>query len=204
MVIFGESYKLLKLTMAFAALACLLSFLVVPAQTRRNNRAASSSSSSRPNIVDIRQIDFRNFAYVLNARTYKLRDGFYAENSLAGTRWELGMVDGPFYGDLTGDGKDEVAFVLGYGALQATSTAEARVYTLQQGQARLLATLVVKDAVNCELDHYIRVADGMVVIEHVHATKDGRCDYNEVTEYRWNGQSFQPIGPSTRTPCRCM
>lgn len=202
MAMFEGSYKLLKL---FVALVCLLSFLVVPAQTRRNKSAASSSSSSsRPNLVDIRQIDFRNFAYVLNARTYKLRDGFYAENSPVGTRWELGIVDGPFYGDLTGDGKDEVAFVLGYGALQATSTAEARVYTLQQGRAVLLATLAVKEMVDCELDHYIRVADGMVIIERVHATKDARCDYNELTEYRWNGQSFQPIGASTRMPCRCM
>jgi hypothetical protein len=197
---FGEGYKLLRLSVG---IACLLSFLVVPAQTRRNNRA-SSPAAARPNLVDIRQIDFRNFAYVLNARTYKLRDGFYAENTPQGPRWELGMVDGPFYGDLTGDGKDEVAFVLGYGALQAESAAEARIYTLQQGQARLLATLVVKEAVNCELDHYIRVADGMIIIERVHATKDARCDYNEVTEYRWNGQSFQPLGVSTRTPCRCM
>lgn len=200
MAMFGGRYKLSKLSVA---LLCLLSFLVVPAQTRRNNRAASSAPA-RSNLVDIRQIDFRNFAYVLNARTYKLRDGFYAENSAAGTRWELGMVDGPFYGDLTGDGKDEVAFVLGYGALQGQSTAEARVYTLQQGQARLLATLIVKEAVNCELDHHIRVADGMIIIERVHATPDARCDHNEVTEYRWNGQSFQPIGVSARTPCRCM
>lgn len=184
---------------AVAAVFCLLSCLIVPAQTRRNNRA----SSGQPNIIDIRQIDFRNFAYVLQGKTYKLRDGFYAENTAPGMRWELGMVDGPFYGDLTGDGKDEIAFVLSYGTEGSPKAAEARVYTLQGGRAVLLATLTVKETVNCELDHYIRINDGMIIIERVYGSP-ARCDHNEITEYRWNGQSFAPMGASTRTPCRCM
>lgn len=184
-----------------AAVFCLLSFLITPGQTRRNNRAASTPG--QPNIIDIRQIDFRNFAYVLNGKTYKLRDGFYAENVAAGTRWELGLVDGPFYGDLTGDGKDEVAFVLSHGTPEALQASETRIYTLRGGRAILIATLVVKDAVDCELDHYIRITDGMIVIERVYG-KQGRCDYNEITEYRWNGNIFAPMGSSTRMPCRCM
>lgn len=184
-----------------ALVFCLLCSLIIPAQTRRNNRA--SGASGQPGIVDIRQIDFLNFTYVINAKTYKLRDGFYAENIAPGARWELGMVDGLFYGDLTGDGKDEVAFVLSYGTGQAASAAEARIYTLQQGRAVLLATLVVKEAVNCELDHYIRISDGMIIIERVYGNQ-GRCDHNEITEYRWNGNSFMPMGASTKAPCRCM
>jgi hypothetical protein len=187
---------------ALAAVLCLLSSGAT-AQTRRNNRAPSSSSS-QPAIVDIRQIDFRNFTYTLNGRAYKLIDGFYAENISPGARWELGVIDGPFYGDLTGDRKDEVAFVLGYGTGQAANAAEARVYTLQQGRAVLLATLIVKQAVNCELDHYIRVTDGMIIIERVYGKPDGRCDFNEITEYRWQGNAFTPIGTSVRTNCRCM
>jgi hypothetical protein len=181
---------------------CLLSS-VATAQTRRNNRAPSVSSS-QPAIVDIRQIDFRNFTYTLNGRAYRLIDGFYAENTVPGARWELGVIDGPFYTDLTGDRKDEVAFVLGYGTGQAANVAEARVYTLQQGRAVLLATLIVKQAVNCELDHYIRVTDGMIIIERVYGKPDGRCDFNEITEYRWQGNAFAPIGTSVRTNCRCM
>lgn len=196
-----RGYGLLGL-FALAATLCLPSS-PAPAQTRRNNRAASSSSS-QPGIVDIRQIDFRNFTYTLNGRTYKLTDGFYAENIAPGTRWELGMIDGPFYGDLTGDRKDEVAFVLGHGTGESASTAEARVYTLQQGRAVLLATLIVKQAVNCELDHYIRVTDGMIIIERVYGKPDGRCDFNEITQFRWKGNAFVPIGASTRTNCRCM
>jgi len=173
----------------------------VPAQTRRNNRA--SSGSGEPGIVDIRQIDFRNFSYGVNGRTYRLRDGFYAENVAAGTRWELGMVDGPFYGDLTGDGKDEAVFVLSHGAPEAVQSAEARIYTLRGGRAVLISTLAVKEAVSCVLDHYVRVADGLVIVERVYGKPAG-CDYNEITEYRWNGSVFAQIGASTRTPCRCM
>lgn len=184
-----------------AAVLCLLAFVVVQAQTRRNNRGASASS--QPGIVDIRQIDFHNFSYAVGGKNYKLRDGFYAENVAAGTRWELGMVDGPFYGDLTGDGKDEAVFVLSHGAPEAVQTAEARIYTLRGGRAVLISTLVIKEAVNCVLDHYVSVADGMIIVERVYG-KQGRCDYNEITEYRWNGSVFAPMGASTRMPCRCM
>lgn len=140
---------------------------------------------------------------MLDGKSYKLRDGFYAENIAANTRWELGMVDGPYYGDLTGDGKDEVAFVLSHGTARAAQFAEVRVYTLQNGRAVLLATLVVKESVDCELDHYIKMEDGMIGVERVYG-KQGRCEYNEVTEYRWNGSLFAPMGASTRMPCRCM
>lgn len=185
---------------AIVAVFCLLCALSSAAQTR-NKRAVSTSA--QPNIVDIRQIDFRNFPYTLNGKSYKLRDGFYAENLGANTRWELGMADGPYYGDLTGDAKAEVAFVLNHGAVGAASDAEARVYTLQNGRAVLLATLVIKEAVNCELDHYIKIEDGMITIERVYG-KQGHCDYNEVTQYRWNGERFAPMGASTRASCRCM
>lgn len=179
---------------------CLLCSLIVPAQARRQQ---PPTASAQPAIVDIRQIDFKNFAYTLEAKSYKLRDGYYAETVAADTQWELGMVDGPYYGDLTGDGKAEVAFVLSYGTAQAPHVAEARVYTLQNGRSVLLATFVVTDAVNCQLDHYLEIEDGMIRIEHVYG-KDTRCDHNEVVQYRWNGSRFMPIGAVKRMPCRCM
>lgn len=179
---------------------CLLCCLNLLAQSR-NKRAASASSQQA--IIDIRQIDFKNFTYTLEAKAYKLRDGYYAETVAANTQWELGMVDGPYYGELTGDGKDEVAFVLSHGTAQAPNAAEARVYTLQNGRPVLLATFVVADAVNCRLDHYIEIEDGMISVERVYG-KDTRCDYNEVTQYRWNGSRFVPIGATKRMPCRCM
>lgn len=191
------SFTLLKRVVA-AVVFCLLGFLSAQAQAR-NNRAPSA----QPGIVDIRQIDFRNFTYTINGRPYRLIDGFYAENVAANTRWELGIVDGPFYGDLTGDKRDEVVFVLKHGTGQAADVVEARVYTLQQGRALLLATFVVKQGIDCELDHYVRVNEGMISLERVHGSQ-GRCQYNEVTEYRWDGSSFAPMGASQRAPCRCM
>jgi hypothetical protein len=162
-----------------------------------------SSAPTQQAIIDIRQIDFKNFAYMLADRSYKLRDGYYAEIIAPSTQWELGMVDGPYYGDLTGDGKDEVAFVLSHGTAQAPNAAEARVYTLQNGRPALLATFVVADSVNCKLDHYIEIADGMISVESVYG-KGARCDHNEVNQYRFNGTRFIPIGATKRMPCRCM
>lgn len=180
------------------AVLCLVASLSVQAQAR-NNRAPSG----QPGLVDIRQIDFRNFSYTINGKPYRLIDGFYAENVAPNVRWELGVVDGPFYGDLTGDKKDEVVFVLKHGTGRAADVAEVRVYTLQQGRAVQLATFVVKQGVDCELDHYIHVHDGMIRLERIHGTQ-GRCEYNEVTEYRWDGSSFTPMGAAQRAPCRCM
>ncbi|MDT5063797.1 MAG: hypothetical protein QOH63_4256 [Acidobacteriota bacterium] len=186
----------------FAIIAfCLLCPLnVLQAQSRNKKPPAAPTQQA---VIDIRQIDFKNFIYTLDARSYKLRDGYYAEAIAAGAQWELGMVDGPFYGDLTGDGKDEVAFVLSHGTAQAPSAAEARVYTLRNGRPVLLETFIVADSINCELDHYIEIEDGMISVERVYG-KDARCDHNEVTQYRWNANRFMPVGATKRIPCRCM
>ena len=171
------------------------------AQARSKKRPPAPPAAQA--VIDIRQIDFKNFTYMLDARSYKLRDGYYAETVAANTQWELGMVDGPFYGDLTGDGKDEVAFVLSHGTAQAPSAAEARVYSLQNGRPVLLATFILADSINCTLDHYILIEDGMITVERVYGKGDA-CDHNEVTQYRWNTNRFMPVGATKRMPCRCM
>lgn len=171
------------------------------AQSRHQRRPAAVAGQQ--SIVDIRQIDFKNYSYLLEGKSYKLRDGFYAETRAGDFQWELGMVDGLYYGDLTGDGKDEVAFVLSHGAANAPNVVEARVYTLQSGRPALLVTFVLADSINCELDHYIRIEDGMISVERVYG-KDGRCDHDEVTDYRWDGRSFNAVGSVKRLPCRCM
>jgi hypothetical protein len=179
---------------------CLLFSSSTLAQSR--NKSVSRASSEQA-IIDIRQIDFKNFAYTLEAKTYKLRDGYYAETTAPGTQWELGMIDGPYYGDLTGDGKDEVAFVLSYGTAQSPNAAEARVYTLQNGRPVLLATFVVADSVRCRLDHYLEVYNGMIGIERIYGS-DARCDRNEIIQYRWSGSRFTPVGAAKIMNCRCM
>lgn len=183
------------------AILCLLLSSVVNAQSRNRRQPAVSNQQV---IIDIRQIDFENFTYTLGTRSYKLRDGYYAEtNAAAGAQWELGMVDGPYYGDLTGDGKDEVAFVLSYGAAQSPTASEARVYTLQNGRPFLLATFPVADSVNCHIDHYLEVYNGLITIERIYGS-DGHCTHNEIIQYRWSGNSFMPVGAAKRMSCRCM
>jgi hypothetical protein len=59
---------------------------------------------------------------------------------------------------------------------------------------------------NCELDHYIDLDDGKVRVERIYGqpAQPAQCDHNEITEYRWNGSKFMPVGDVQRMRCRCM
>ncbi|PYS76933.1 MAG: hypothetical protein DMF66_12035 [Acidobacteria bacterium] len=182
------------------AFVLLVLFAMSGSTQSRNKRRASAPPL--PSIITIHQIDFRNYTFPLDGKSYKLIDGFYAENVAPGVQWGLGLVDGPYYGDLTGDKKEEEAFVLRYGQVNGPGTAEARVYTLRNGQAVLLATLPVAEGASCQLDHYIKIEDGMLTVERVYGSGQ-RCDYTEVTQYRWDGRGLTPVGAPTRNQCRC-
>jgi len=169
-------------------------------QSRRGQRIPPQS---QPSIITIQQVDFKNYTLTLNGKAYKLIDGFYAETLGPDLQWALEMADGPYFGDLTGDKKEEVAFILRYGNIGAPKTAEARVYTLQNGRLVLLETFAVAEEVSCELDHYMKIEDGTISLERIYAN-GGRCDHNEITQYRWNGTRFMPVGNTKRAACRCM
>ena len=183
-----------------AAIVMALCAAGVFAQSRSRQGAPALSEAA---IIDIIQIDFKNYTFPLNGKSYKLRDGYYAETIAPNTQWGLMLADGPYYGDLTGDRKDEVAFVLRYGPVGSPNMAEARVYTLRNGRPVLLATLVVASSMNCELDHYLDVDDGMIRVERTFGN-GAQCDHNEITQYRWDGTGFMPVGQVKRRPCRCM
>lgn len=172
-----------------------------PAQSRSSKRR--SAAPQQPSLITILQVDFRNYTFPLNGKSYRLIDGFYAENTAPGVQWALGLVDGPYYGDLTGDKREEVAFVLRYGQVGGPGTAEARVYTLRDGQPALLATVPVADGVTCQLDHYIKIEDGMLSVERLYGS-GRRCDYTEITQYRWDGRGLTPVGTPARGQCRCI
>lgn len=169
-------------------------------QSRNRRRPATPSEAS---IISILQIDFRNYTFALNGKSYKLIDGFYAENLTPDTQWGLEMAGNLYYSDLTGDKNEEAAFVLRYGPINGPKTSEVRVYALQKGKPTVLATFRIADAVNCELDHYMRIEDGTIIIERVYGNGT-RCDYNEITQYRWNGAGFKEVGDIKKTTCRCM
>ena len=169
-------------------------------QSSKRRRVPAASEGEFLNII---QIDFRSYTFPLNGKAYKLIDGFYAETLAPNSQWGLELADGPYYGDLTGDRKEEAAFVLRYGAVGSPDRAEARVYTLREGRPALLATFTVADAVSCELDHYIDIDDGMIRVERTYGSGE-RCDHNEITHYRWNGRGFATVGEVRRAACRCM
>lgn len=169
-------------------------------QARSRRRVPQPAADS---VVGIELIDFNNYTHVLNGQSYKLIGGYYAREAAQNTQWELGIVDGPYYGDLTGDGKNEAVVVFSYGTVQGPRTIEARVYTLQKGTPVTLATFPIADSLICELDHYMDLDDGMVRIERIYGQATA-CDHNELTEYRWNGTKFMPIGEVKKVRCRCM
>lgn len=183
-----------------AAVALLLCATGGFAQTRNRRQPRAPVE---PSIISIQQIDFKNYTFPLNGKSYKLIDGFYAGTRAPDVQWKLEMADGPYYGDLTGDKKEEAAFVLRYGAVESPDMAEVRVYTLAKGNPALLATFQIANAVNCELVNYIKIEDGTIFVERIYG--DGsRCDHNEITQYRWNGTGFMPVGDVKRTPCHCL
>jgi len=171
--------------------------------TQSRRRQSGAAASTEAAIINLIQVDFKNYTFPLNGRSYKLIDGYYAESVAPNRQWELMLADGPYYGDLTGDKKEEAAFVFRYGPVGQSNMAEARVYTLRGGAPALLATLVVANAVDCELDHYIDIDDGMLRVERVFGNGT-QCDHNEVTQYRWDGSGFMPVGEVKTRPCRCM
>ena len=193
-----ESAALKRLATVFVL---MLSCAVGGAAQSRSKRRTPAPRP--PSLITIHQIDFRNYAFPLNGRSYRLIDGFYAENTAPGVQWALGLVDGPYYGDLTGDKNEEVAFVLRYGQVNAPASAEVRVYTLRDGQVALLATLPVAENTGCQLDHYIKIEDGMLWVERLYGSAQ-YCDYTEVTQYRWDGRELMPVGAAVRGQCRCM
>lgn len=183
-----------------AALALALCAAALSAQSRRRRQPSAQADAA---VINIIQVDFKNYTFPLNGRAFKLIDGFYAEAAGEGAQWGLMLADGPYYGDLTGDRKEEAAFVFRYGPVGGFDMAEARVYTLRGGRPVLLATLALANRVNCELDHYIDIDDGMLRVERVFGNGT-QCDHNEVTQYRWDGAGFMPVGEVKTRPCRCM
>ncbi|HYG79638.1 MAG TPA: hypothetical protein VD861_04585, partial [Pyrinomonadaceae bacterium] len=114
-----------------AAVAVALCAAVGFTQSRRRRQAPAQADTALVNII---QVDFKNYTFPLNGRSYKLIDGFYAEAAGGDAQWGLMMADGPYYGDLTGDKKEEAAFVFRYGPVGGFNMAEARVYTLRGGR----------------------------------------------------------------------
>lgn len=183
-----------------AVLLTALAHAGVAAQTRNRRRAPAPAAEAA---VGVEAIDFENYTYPLGGRSYRLIGGYYASGAAPEAQWELRLAEPTYYGDLTGDGRNEAVVVLSHGAVGGPQTVEARVYTLRGGSPVLLATFPVAEALDCRLDHYVDLDDGKVRVERVQG-QAGRCERNEVREYRWDGARFVPVGEARTTRCRCM
>jgi hypothetical protein len=169
-------------------------------QTRSRRRAPARAPER---VVGIEAIDFENYSYALAGKTYKLIGGYYANAAAPDAQWELRVAEPTYYADLTGDGRNEAVVVLSYGAVGGPHTVEARVYTLRDGRASQNMRFVLATEVSCELDHYIDLDEGKVRVESIYGS-GGRCEHNLIREFRWDGNSFEPVGEAKTMPCRCM
>jgi len=195
-----------KFIIAILLMTLIIAGVMAQTRGRRGTQPRKTQQAAAQTLVGIELVDFGNYTYSLKGESYKLIGGYYAKTTAPNAQWELQMVDGPYYGDLTGDSKTEAIIVLSYGAVGGLHTVEARVYTLQNGTPAVLETFPVADSINCELDHYIDLDDGKVRVERIYgqSTQPAQCDHNEIAEYRWNGTKFMPVGDVQRARCRCM
>ena len=172
----------------------------VAAQARGRRRVPAPAAET---VVGIEAIDFENYTYPLRGGSYKLIGGYYMGRTAQNAQWELRVAEAPYYGELTGDGRNEAVVVLSHGPVGGAHTVEVRVYTLRAGRPALLTTLPLADKLDCELDHYVDLDEGKLRIERIYG-RAGRCDHNEVSEFRWDGKWFMPVGDPKPMPCRCM
>ncbi|HEX8846350.1 MAG TPA: hypothetical protein VF791_17010 [Pyrinomonadaceae bacterium] len=156
---------------------------------------------------DIRQIDFKNFAYAgpkseQDAKPVELRDG--KQISAGGAETSLMRVA---YGDLTGDRNDEAVVLLrGQNTRISRTLDELFVYTLKNGKVTALAHFdggrrgeyVLSIG---SLGSNFKIEDGLLVLDHaiLREGEDVPTHYYTV-KYRWNGVQMAEVERSALKP----
>jgi hypothetical protein len=166
---------------------------------------------------DIHRIDFRNFTYeigkswcadVLGKTVVQVRNGesesTNKEHPLDG--FSLGIdASRIFYGDLTGDERDEAVVLTYCGGMHPEE--QAFIYTLQNGRAVLLTKLeegnrafggIVFGYLCQGCTDGIKIQNNLLTVERM--LGDGACcpKYIEKKEYRWNGRQLIQVGNAQR------
>jgi len=110
-----------------------------------------------------------------------------------------------FYGDLTGDERDEAVVLTYCGGMHPEE--QAFIYTLQNGRAVLLTKLeegnrafggIVFGYLCQGCTDGIKIQNNLLTVERM--LGDGACcpKYIEKKEYRWNGRQLTQVGKAQR------
>lgn len=179
----------------------LLFTLLVPikpsAQTPRPGGARSAGLKT-----DIRQVDFKNLSYNVNAKLVLMRKG-KGEYVSRRDKYESfsANVDKIIYGDLTGDGKDEAAVVVGYRGSGTGSFNDGFIYILRNGRPELLATFKGGDRADGSIAD-VKIQGGLLIVERLapEAPGVGLCcpEYIDTTRHQWRGSQLVQVGNKQR------
>jgi hypothetical protein len=160
---------------------------------------------------DIRSIDFRNFTYetgkgscadMLGKTAVQVRNG---ESESTNDNLSFVIYDFRiFYGDLTGDERDEAVVLTYCGGMHPIE--QAFIYTIQNGRAVLLTKLEEGERASggivfgylCQGCSDIKIQNGLLTVERMWGGPMCCPEYIEKKTYRWNGRQLIQVGKAQR------
>jgi hypothetical protein len=156
----------------------------------------------RPRSVrDIRQIDFKNFAYRTageDMRVSRGRGSYRGDGDEVFT-YKVERVD-VTYGDLTSDRKAEAAVTLHYSGGGTGAFSKGFVFTIRRGRLTLLAAFEGGDRADGGIRE-VSIRDGLLRVqrnepERMNNVPVGLCCplYLITTMYRWDGNRLAQVG----------
>lgn len=159
-----------------------------------NTVAVKDAANSRE-LTDIKQVDFRNFAYRADtacfdeSRTINTQNGEYKEFGERANKLKFYLkINNVVYGDLTGDGSDEAIVQVSCDA--GSYINEALIYTLRDNQPMLLTVL---DAGHRALGGIIslEVKNSLLLVKRYASATDAATPKYVFSEtLRWDGNQF--------------
>ncbi len=166
--------------------------------------AASSTASPSPSAQpDIKKVDF-------NKLTYSVFDDKYKTPQSSNMLYPIGIA----YGDLTGDGIDEAAFVVSQSDTQGSYYDDVQhgfLYTMRDGEPALLdkffcpvngETLDGRPANAADLNMVDVEIEGRKLV--IKCWEVGAYEttvrFDDVTTFEWNGSKLVQIGRTVRRP----
>lgn len=182
-----------------------------------------SKQPSSATVTDIRKVDFLNSTYPSAlcsqeygeqgiGKTVRVRNGEFKKGNVYFSVSGSAII----YADVTGDGKEDAIVPIDCGAIMANfSLSEIYIYTIQSGQAKLLAEISDKDMERDYRRHYpdaesywgmnengLKARDGHLEIEVLADGSHASPQYIATLKYGLSGKTFGLVGKPQRSTFR--
>jgi hypothetical protein len=175
--------------------------------------------SEQPTVTDIRKVDFLNLTYPSSlcsqeygskgiGKEVRVRDGELKNKDVYFAVADSKII----YADMTNDGREDAIVPIECGAITANfALSEVYLYTIQNGNATLLAAISDKDMERDYRRHYpdaesywginengLRVKTGTLEIDILAEGSHASPQYVVTLEYRLGGKTLSLIGKPQR------